>query len=68
MRFVIQPVSAILPTLPTVTNPSDLMHGTIGFFSTWIAHIGSIPPCITNARPLQRLLLDYSVFRIVFCQ
>ncbi len=68
MHFIIQPISAILSTLPTVTNPSDLMHGAIEFFSTWIARIGGIPPCITNARPLQRLLLDYSVFRIVFCQ
>lgn len=31
MHFIIQPVSAILPTLPTVTNPSDLMHGAIAF-------------------------------------
>ena len=42
MHFIIQPVSAILPTLPTVTNPSDLMHGAIEFFSTWIARIGGI--------------------------
>ena len=42
MHFIIQPVSAILPTLPPVSSPSDLMHGAIEFFSTWIARIGGI--------------------------
>lgn len=42
MHFIIQPVSAILPTLPSVTSPSDLMHGAIEFFTVWIARIGGI--------------------------
>lgn len=33
MHFIIQPVSAILPTLPTVTSPSDRIHGAIKFFT-----------------------------------
>ena len=42
MHFSLLPVAAILPTLPTVTTPSDLMHGAIEFFNTWIARIGGI--------------------------
>lgn len=42
MHFSLLPVAAVLPTLPTVTTPSDLMHGAIAFFSTWIARIGGI--------------------------
>ena len=52
MHFIIQPVSAILPTLPSVTSPSDLMHGAIEFFTVWIARIGGIVALIgmTNSR------------------
>ncbi len=42
MHFFMLPIAAILPTLPTVSSPAELMHGAIDFFSTWIARIGGV--------------------------
>ena len=50
MHFSLLPAAAVLPTLPTVTTPSDLMHGAIEFFSTWIARIGGIVALIGMIR------------------
>lgn len=53
MQFILQPVSAILPALPTVTSPSDRIHGAIEFFTVWIARIGGIV-ALRNGRILSK--------------